>query len=108
MMTSILHRITGVALAFGILLVVLWFLSAAISPFMFNNMSTIINSIVGRLIMLASLIALYYHFCAGIRHLIWDLGFGFELEWVARSSVFVVAGTIILTCITLFIIIALL
>ena len=102
MITSILHRITGIALMLGISLLVIWFLGAALNSNIFNLVSVGINSIFGKFIMLGSLFALWYHFCAGIRHLIWDLGIGFDLETVEKSSYLVVVFTIILFFLTLY------
>ena len=102
MITSILHRITGIALMLGISLIVIWFLGAALNSNIFNLVSVGINSIFGKFIMLGSLFALWYHFCAGIRHLIWDLGIGFDLETVEKSSYLVVVFTIILFFLTLY------
>ncbi len=102
MITSILHRITGIALMLGISLIVIWFLGAALNSNIFNLVSVGINSIFGKFIMLGSLFALWYHFCAGIRHLIWDLGIGFDLETVEKSSYLVVVFTMILFFLTLY------
>jgi succinate dehydrogenase / fumarate reductase cytochrome b subunit len=102
MITSILHRITGIALMLGISLIVIWFLGASFNSNIFNLVSVGINSIFGKFIMLGSLFALWYHFFAGIRHLIWDLGIGFDLQTVEKSSYLVVLFTMILFFLTLY------
>ena len=71
-MTSILTRITGNALLVASLLMVWWFLAAAISPGAFAIADWVITSLLGDLVMLGSVWALWYHLLAGVRHLIWD------------------------------------
>lgn len=98
---SILHRVTGVGLAFGAVLGVWWFLAAATDAAYFELVDGLLTSWLGGLILILSLIALWYHFCNGIRHLVWDAGFGFELDMVQKSGIAVGAGTAVLTVITL-------
>ncbi|MEM1383584.1 MAG: succinate dehydrogenase, cytochrome b556 subunit [Pseudomonadota bacterium] len=94
---SILHRLTGVALTFGALLGVFWFLAAATGPQYFAIVDAIMTSWIGNLILLGSLWALAYHTLNGIRHLVWDLGYGFDLDDVRKSGIAVVAGSVVLT-----------
>ena len=100
---SIMHRITGIVLFFGLLLLVFWFFSMALGQARFDLFSALINSVIGRLILLGSLCALWYHFFSGIRHLFWDAGIGFGLEWVRRSSYAVLIATISLIILTVLI-----
>ncbi len=100
---SILHRITGTALAFSALLIVWWFLAAATSPGYFELVDGLLTSWIGGLILIMSAWGLWYHFCNGIRHLIWDLGYGFDLEEVDRSSWIVLGASVVLTIITIII-----
>ena len=90
---SILHRITGIILIFGILLIVGWFFSLSLGEMSFQFYSFWLNTLFGKLIMFGSLCALWYHFFAGIRHLFWDFGIGFNLSTVQRSSYAVLLGT---------------
>ncbi|MXU64506.1 succinate dehydrogenase, cytochrome b556 subunit [Oceanomicrobium pacificus] len=101
--TSILHRITGSALTLGAVLIVWWFLAAAIGPDYFAVADFVITSWIGTLVMIGSLWALWYHTCTGIRHLIWDTGRGYDPELVARSAWIVVGTSLGLTLITLII-----
>lgn len=98
---SILNRITGVALTLGAVLVVWWFLAAATGPEYFATADAVLTSVLGGLVMIGSLWALWFHFCNGIRHLFWDAGHGFELETVTRTGITVVAASVVLTVITL-------
>ena len=94
---SILHRVTGVALAFGSLLLVYWLAAAAGGSESFATAQTLIGSILGRLLLFGWTFALFYHLCNGIRHLFWDAGHGFSLPAVYRSGWLVVAASIALT-----------
>src|SRR5688500_2907199 len=78
MVMSILHRITGVALAVGTLLLIWWLVAAAAGPDAFATAQDFLGSILGRLLLLGWSWALFYHLCNGIRHLAWDAGWGFE------------------------------
>lgn len=98
---SILNRITGVALTLGAVLVVWWFLAAATGPEYFATADAVLTSVLGGLVMIGSLWALWFHFCNGIRHLFWDAGHGFELETVTRTGITVVVASVVLTVITL-------
>ena len=94
---SILHRVTGIALAFGSLLLVYWLAAAAGGSESFATAQNLIGSILGRLLLFGWTFALFYHLCNGIRHLFWDAGHGFSLPAVYRSGWLVVAASIALT-----------
>ncbi len=95
MFLSIVHRATGVALAAGTLLLLWWLLALADGPESFALVQKVVASWIGRLVLFGWTWALFYHLCNGIRHLVWDVGLGFELE-VARASGYVVAGVSVL------------
>ena len=94
---SILHRITGVALAGGTLLLVWWLIAAATGTDAFNSVQTVIGSWIGRLFLFGWSFSLFYHLCNGIRHLFWDMGRGYELPTVTASGRAVVIISIALT-----------
>ena len=96
MTMSIVHRITGVGNYFGTLLLAWWFIAAA-SPSSYAKFEWFAGSIIGRIILFGFTVALFYHFCNGIRHPAWDAGKGYELPTMHRSGVLVFAATIILT-----------
>ena len=100
---SIMHRITGVGLAFSLLLIIIWFFALSLGPETFAFMEIIFNSIFTRLILASSIWALWYHTCTGIRHLIWDLGYGLDVEWITPSAYLVLFCSILLTLITLYV-----
>jgi succinate dehydrogenase / fumarate reductase cytochrome b subunit len=77
MMMSIAHRITGAGLYFGTLLVAWWLIAASSSPNAYASFASFINSFFGRLILFGYTWAVLHHMLGGIRHFIWDLGYGF-------------------------------
>jgi len=103
---SILHRITGVALSVGTLLLVWWLVAAATSDAAYASATWFIGSWIGKLMLFGWTAALWYHFCAGIRHLAWDFGYGFELPTAHLTGKLVVAATAVLTVLTWIVIFA--
>ena len=97
---SIVHRMTGVALAFGTLLLVYWLVAVASGPVAYDTAQGLIGSVLGRLLLFGWSVALFYHLCNGIRHLFWDAGFLLELPAVYRSGWAVVVATLVLTLIS--------
>jgi succinate dehydrogenase / fumarate reductase cytochrome b subunit len=97
MMMSIMHRITGVGLYFGIVLLVWWLTAASISDGYFEFVQGFFGHWFGRLLLFGFTWALIHHALGGLRHLLWDTGRGFDLnlvEWLARANL---AGSIVLT-----------
>src|SRR4051812_39022367 len=89
MVLSILHRATGIALYFGTLLLAWWLIAAASGPRAYAYVQGFTGSFLGLLIVFAYTWALLHHLLGGIRHFIWDLGYGFKpseretLSWAA-------------------------
>ena len=102
MVFSIFHRITGVALAVGTLLLVYWLLAAASGPEAYASARTLIGSWFGRVLLLGWSYALFYHLLNGIRHLAWDAGWGFELKTAYATGLLMVAGSVGLTLVAWF------
>lgn len=94
---SIFHRISGVALSAGSALLVWWLVAAATSDSAFATMSMVVGRWIGKLVLFGWTLALWYHFCAGVRHLAWDFGYGFELPQVHASGRLAVGASIVLT-----------
>jgi succinate dehydrogenase / fumarate reductase cytochrome b subunit len=99
-MLSILHRLTGIALAFGTLLLVWWLIAAATGPGAYDAVQNFIGSIPGRLLLLGWTFSLFYHLANGIRHLAWDTGRGFELTTAYATGWLVVIAAIVLTLVS--------
>jgi len=98
--SSILVRITGNALIVGAFLVIWWLLAASTSPEYFAIADGLIRSWFGKLIMLGSIWALWYHTLGGIRHLIWDSAIGLDIPTAYKLGWTVVIGSFVLTVIT--------
>ncbi|MGF1527732.1 MAG: succinate dehydrogenase, cytochrome b556 subunit [Candidatus Competibacterales bacterium] len=94
---SISHRATGVALAVGTLLLTYWLAAAAAGPEAFATAQGLLGSWLGRIVLFLWTLALFYHLGNGIRHLVWDAGYGFQLATAQRSGWLVVAAAPILT-----------
>lgn len=100
-MMSIFHRATGVAMLVSAALIVWWFLAASTSPAYFEMVDGLLTSWVGNAVMTLSVLGLWYHFANGIRHLFWDLGFGFADAEVTSSGYLALAVAAILTIATI-------
>jgi succinate dehydrogenase cytochrome b subunit len=98
---SILHRLTGVALTLGTLLLTWWLVSAAYGPDAFADAQAFVGSWFGQLLLWGFTFALFYHLGNGIRHLAWDFGWGFELPQVRASGLAVLAFAVVGTLFTL-------
>ncbi len=98
---SILHRMTGVFLTLGTLLLTWWLVSGAYGADAFATCQAFLGSWLGHLLLWGFTFSLFYHLGNGIRHLLWDFGWGFELEQLRLSGFVMVAGAVALTLITL-------
>jgi len=99
MVMSIAHRITGGALYVGTLFLVWYLLAAAEGGSAFAFASWFFGSFLGQLILLSFTFALLHHFFGGIRHLIWDAGYGFDKEWREHLAVGTLAASVATTLI---------
>ena len=97
---SILHRMMGVALAFGAVFLVYWLSAAAYGPDAFARAQSFMGSWFGQLVLLGMSFSLFYHLANGIRHLIWDAGLGFELPMLRVTGIVVVILAFGLTALT--------
>lgn len=79
MVMSIVHRITGVGLFLGTILLAWWLASAAIGPEAYASFMALADSLIGRLVLFGYTWALIHHMLGGLRHFIWDTGRGFAL-----------------------------
>ncbi len=94
---SILHRITGVGMALALVLIVWWFLAAATSDAYFAMVDGVLTSWFGILILAGSLLAFWFHFFNGIRHLKWDAGLAMSKIQVRNSGKIAVAAALVAT-----------
>ena len=96
---SILHRLTGLALSFAAVILVMWVFSLAYMPTVAIGFHVFFASTMGQVLLMALTFAFFYHFCNGIRHLFWDIGKGYEIKSLNRSGIFAIVAAVVLTAI---------
>lgn len=94
---SILHRMTGVALAFGLLLLTYWLGAAAYGAEAFAQAQGFMGAWYGQLLLFGFTVCLFYHLCNGVRHLAWDAGKGLELNELRLSGWIVLVAAVVLS-----------
>ena len=97
MVISILHRITGAALAAGALLLVVLLVSVAAGPATYDVLKVYISASLGQIFLILWTLALFLHLLNGVRHLVFDAGFGFGIDATRISGIIVLLATVILT-----------
>jgi len=97
MTLSILHRVSGLALAVGLFALGAWLMAAASQAPAYDRFLAVMHSLPGRLLLIAWSFALFFHLANGVRHLVWDLGYGFEKKQANASAWLVVVLTVVLT-----------
>jgi len=96
-LTSISHRITGVALFLGSLLLIGWLWALAYDGDYYNCYQEIATHWASKIILMGWSFALFYHLTNGLRHLLWDMGKNYEPQASRRSSYLVIAIALIAT-----------
>ena len=91
MLTSITHRATGMGLSFGAVVLAWWLVSISNGPEGWQSFHALADTPVGLLVLFGLTWALVYHFFNGLRHLAWDLGYGFGKQVAERNSVIILA-----------------
>jgi len=89
MAMSIAHRITGVGLYIGVLLLAWFLIAASADASAFATFSSFIQSIIGRIVLFGFTWSLLHHMLGGIRHAVWDVGYGLddpEREQLAQAT----------------------
>jgi succinate dehydrogenase / fumarate reductase cytochrome b subunit len=94
---SILHRLTGVFLALGFLALSFWLVALAGDSQSYRSATHLFASPLGWLALFAWTFAFFYHFLNGVRHLLWDVGRGFERAERSLSGWLAVVGATVLT-----------
>lgn len=100
MALSIAHRVTGVGLVLGMVLLTCWLVALAGGPESFATMQWLMRNFLGGLILFAFTLTLFFHLLNGIRHLAWDAGWGFEKQQAHMTGLLTVGGTVGLTVLT--------
>jgi succinate dehydrogenase / fumarate reductase cytochrome b subunit len=99
MAMSVFHRATAVALYGGTLLLALWLVAAASGPAAFDTAQAVAGSWLGRIVLFGYTWALMHHMLGGLRHLVWDMGHGFDAANrmnMARFTLFISAPLTVL------------
>ncbi len=99
MILSILHRATGVAMSVGLAVLAYWLLAVAAGPAEYAKFTALTSTLVGRLLMIGWSFAFFFHFANGVRHLVWDMGLGFEKHQANASAWFVLLLSIGMTAV---------
>ncbi len=103
MVMSILHRATGVLLTVGAFALAWWLLAVAAGGDAYARAAACVASPLGKLALFGFSLTLVYHLLNGIRHLLWDIGWGYEIPEVYRSGYIVGALTVLLTALIWFV-----
>ncbi len=98
---SISHRITGVLLTFGLIGVVFMLAQIQSGMLAYLQMQTLLHTLPMQLILSGFIYALMFHFCHGVRHLIWDAGQSFSRETLTRYALIELSLSLLLTFLTL-------
>ena len=94
---SILHRITGVALAAGLPVLILWLVALASGETSFTGVTGVLNHLLVKIALFGWTFSLFYHLSNGIRHLLWDIGVGLDLKSSYLSGYLVLTASTLLT-----------
>jgi succinate dehydrogenase / fumarate reductase cytochrome b subunit len=97
MALSILHRITGLILTVGLLVLIYWLMSASLGELSYGSAVQFLSNPMFRILLLGWLAAFAYHFCNGIRHLLWDAGAGFEKRQARAGAWIVIVAALLIT-----------
>lgn len=97
---SISHRITGILLSAGVLLVVMLFYALSQGEGAYAAMQSTVNFWLVKLIYWGFIYALFFHLCHGVRHLFWDIGDGFEPDKLNKYAKIELAAAFTLTLAT--------
>ena len=96
MATSITHRVTGVGLALGSIVLAWWLVSIASGPEAYGTFTAIAGSWIGQIALFGFAWSLAYHLLNGVRHLAWDTGYGFDIKTADATSWFVIVLSVLL------------
>jgi len=99
MVSSILHRITGVAMAVGFIVLVGWLFDAAVGRAAYEGNVAMLASPLGKLCLAGFSFAFFYHLATGVRHLVWASGRGFEKQQANASAWFVIVFAVVATAV---------
>ena len=96
---SITHRISGVINLLALILIFFWLIFLSLGENNYQSFLLIINSFIGKFILIGFTWSMSFHLLSGIRHLVWDLGYGFEIRTANITGVIVIISSLALTII---------
>ena len=94
---SITHRIAGVINLLALILMFLWLLAFSLGEINYELFLLVINSFFGKFILIGFTWSMCFHICSGIRHLAWDMGYGFEIKTANISGILVILSSLVTT-----------
>ena len=98
-LVSITHRISGIINLLALILIFFWLVVLSLGESNYELFLLIINSFVGKFILIGFVWSMSFHLLSGIRHLVWDLGYGYEIKTANISGIIVIIFSLILTII---------
>jgi len=96
---SITHRISGVINFIALILILFWLIALSLGENNYESFLLIINSFFGKFILIGFTWSMNFHLLSGIRHLVWDLGYGFEIKTANISGIIVIITSLVVTVI---------
>ena len=96
---SITHRISGVVNLFSLILIFFWLIVLSLGESNYELFLLVINSFIGKFILIGFTWSMSFHILSGIRHLVWDMGYGFEIKTANISGIIVIIFSLALTII---------
>ena len=96
MLSSIMHRATGMALSAGAIVLAWWLVSISNGPEGYDSFMVYAAMPLGVIVLFGFTWSFAFHFFNGIRHLAWDLGYGFEKHLAERNSTMILVGSVVI------------
>jgi succinate dehydrogenase / fumarate reductase cytochrome b subunit len=96
---SITHRISGIINLLALMLMFFWLLILSFEESNYELFLLIINSFIGKFILIGFTWSMSFHLLSGARHLVWDMGYGFEIKTANISGIIVIISSLVFTII---------
>jgi len=96
---SITHRMSGIVNLLSLILIFFWLIVLSLGERNYELFLLFINSFIGKFILIGFTWSMSFHILSGIRHLVWDMGYGFEIKTANISGIIVVISSLIVTII---------
>ena len=93
---SISHRFTGIILFFSCFLVCIWLFAMAFNDSLYDLINIFFSGIIGKVILFFITFSFFYHLLNGVRHLLWDIGYGYKITNVYLSGIIVILLTLVI------------